>query len=39
LRIEDNILDRDDLVDEATVALFWEAIALSAEKALPCFWE
>jgi len=33
-------LDRDYLVDEATrdvFALFWEAMVLPAEKALPCF--
>jgi len=35
-----NGLDRDNLVDEVTrdvFALFWEAMALPAKKALPCF--
>jgi len=39
LRVEDNSLDRDNLVDEATrdvFALFWEAMALPAEEALLC---
>jgi len=35
-------LERGDLVDEAIedeLALFWEAMTLPVEKALPCFWE
>jgi len=35
-------LERGDLVDEAIedeLALFWEAMTLLAEEALPCFWE
>jgi len=42
LEVGDNGLDRDDMVDKATrdvFALFWEAMVLPAEKALPCFWE
>jgi len=40
LGAENKGLDGDDLVDEATrnvFALFLEAMALSVEKALPCF--
>jgi len=37
-----NGLKEDDLVDEAVrdgFALFWEAMVLPAEEALPYFWE
>ena len=35
-------LEEEDLADEATrdiFALFWEAVALQAVKAFPCFWK
>jgi len=37
-----NSLKEDDLVDEAVrdgFTLFWEAVVLLAEEALPYFWE
>jgi len=40
LRVEDNILEEEDLVDEATrdiFALSWEAVTLPAEEVLSCF--
>jgi len=40
LEVEDEGLNGDGLADEAAgdvFALFWEAAALPAEKALPCF--
>jgi len=40
LRAGNNSLDRDDLVDKAiknVFALFWGAVALLVEEALPCF--
>jgi len=40
LKVGNNILEGDNLVDKAAgdmFALFWEAVVLLAEKALPCF--
>ena len=40
LRVGNNVLEEEDLADEATgdvFALFREAIALPVEEALPCF--
>jgi len=40
LKVENNILKEDNLVDEAArdiFALFWKATPLLVEKALSCF--
>jgi len=40
LGVENNMLEGDDLVDEAAKSifvLFWKAIALPTEETLPCF--
>jgi len=40
LEVEDNILEGDNLVNEATRDVFdllWEATALPVKEALPCF--